>query len=290
MSELVAVPDPSSGSMLDGMRAVRAVLAPDLNDAELMLFAMVAQRSGLDPFAKQIYAIKRKGRLGFQVGIDGLRSIAARTGEYDGQDAPVFGPDCSCKTLLYKHPEVCTVNVYRKGISRPFPGQAYWHEYLPGEGQDFQWRKMPHVMLAKVAEALALRKGFPWDPSTNTGIGGDIYTEDEMAQAGPPPPSSLSDRVAARAGGISVAEFRESTKGIEADEIVRVAHDLFPDARKFSDLSAVERVSLRDRLLEDAVAPVIGERSDDVAGDGEAGTPSMRRTDEGEGEDPLPEA
>ena len=64
-----------SPGMLDGLRAVRSVLAPDLTDDELILFAMVAQRSGLDPFAKQLYAIKRKGRLGFQTGIDGLRSI-----------------------------------------------------------------------------------------------------------------------------------------------------------------------------------------------------------------------
>ena len=46
---------------------------------------MVAVRSGLDPFARQIFAVKRNsGRGGqkmtIQTGIDGYRSIASRTG------------------------------------------------------------------------------------------------------------------------------------------------------------------------------------------------------------------
>src|SRR5690349_24988725 len=89
------------------LSVVRNVLAPALNDAELSLFAMVAQRSGLDPFARQIYAVKRSGRVTFQTGIDGYRSTAERTREYGGSDEPEYGP------MTSGHPEWARVTVYR---------------------------------------------------------------------------------------------------------------------------------------------------------------------------------
>lgn len=189
---LQASPDAhlTTGQILAGLNTVRSVLAPDLNDEELRLFAMVANRSGLDPFAKQIFAVKRtsKGsaRVTFQTGIDGYRSIAARTGLYDGQDEPEYGPILD---QPYPHPESATVRVYRKGVGRAIAATAYWAEYVPTD--DFMWKKMPRVMIAKVAEALALRKAFPYDPENRQGIGADIYTADEMAQAERPAPEPV---------------------------------------------------------------------------------------------------
>ena len=197
---LQASPDAhlTTGQILSGLNTVRGVLAPDLSDEELRLFAMVASRSGLDPFARQVFAIKRKGRVTFQTGIDGYRSIAARTGMFDGQDEPEFGP------MVGGHPEYATVRVYRKGVGRAIAATAYWDEYVPASGQDHMWLKMPRVMLAKVAEALALRKAFPYDPDNRQGIGADIYTTDEMAQAAPPstprpPAASLAEVAHAKA-------------------------------------------------------------------------------------------
>ena len=201
----------STRQILDGLNTVRAVLAPTLSDDELRLFAMVANRSGLDPFAKQIYAVKRgkgdRAKVTFQTGIDGYRSIAARTGLYDGQDEPEYGPVCGCADARPAgHPEYATVRVYRKGVTRAIAATAYWHEYKPDPGeyqnQDSMWVKMPRVMIAKVAEALALRKAFPYDPENRQGIGADIYTSDEMAQADRPAPAprpSLADVARSRA-------------------------------------------------------------------------------------------
>ena len=209
----------TSGDMLRGLTTVKSVLAPDLTADELKLFAMVATRSGLDPFAKQIYAVKRKGRVTFQTGIDGYRSIAARTGMYDGQDEPEYGPPCACGDKRPDgHPEYATVRVYRKGVGRAIAATAYWHEYKPAMGdrehpQDSMWVRMPHVMIAKVAEALALRKAFPYDPERREGIGADLYTADEMAQADRPERPTTRERVAAVR-----AQYETTTDESEAPE------------------------------------------------------------------------
>lgn len=273
--------------MLSQLSAVRSVLAPDLNDAELQLFAMVSARSGLDPFAKQIYAIKRQTRQGprltFQTGIDGLRSIAARTNEYDGQDSPEFGPDCGCGATP-KHPEWCEIRVYRKGVSRAIPAKAYWHEYLPD--QDFQWRKMPHVMLAKVAEALALRKAFPWDPTSGSGIDGDIYTSEEMDQADRQErqgqeQASTAEEMAARAERLVMAALAEYPI-----ERKRAAAKVLGLRGKVSDLTPEQRGILLSALMaEDEAAEdgVVEGESREVGsgstGEPETGTPPVLATD-----------
>jgi phage recombination protein Bet len=202
----------TSSQILSGLNTVRDVLAPDLSPDELKLFAMVAARSGLDPFAKQIYAVKRKGRVTFQTGIDGYRSIAARTGLYDGQDEPEFGPVCECGDKRPDgHPEYAVVRVYRKGVGRAIAGRADWHEFKPEAGErgtgDVMWTRMPRVMLSKVAEALALRKAFPYDPERRQGIGADLYTADEMAQADrpervPEPRQTAAERLSQRRAAI----------------------------------------------------------------------------------------
>lgn len=269
--------------VLAQLNAVRGVLAPDLNDAELQLFAMVATRSGLDPFAKQIYAIKRQSRQGprltFQTGIDGLRSIAARTGEYDGQDSPEFGPDCTCG-VTPKHPEWCEVRAYRKGVSRPIPAKAYWHEYLPD--QAFQWHKMPHVMLAKVAEALALRKAFPWDPTSGSGIGGDIYTSEEMEQAErqQEDPATTAQRVRENAVRVGLSEYPvERIKAVaKALGLSGKIGDL-PIESKQAMLSALmaEDEAAEDGVVEGEAREVESESTDEV----ETGTPPGAATDPG---------
>jgi phage recombination protein Bet len=222
----VAVLSPTE--ILQGLQTVQSVLAPDLTGDELRLFAMVANRSGLDPFAKQIYAVKRKGRVTFQTGIDGYRSIAARTGMYDGQDEPKYGPSCPCGDgRPQDHPEFATVRVYRKGVTRAIAATAYWHEYKPEPGEygkgDVMWTRMPRVMIAKVAEALALRKAFPYDPERRDGIGADVYTADEMAQADRaeavtrPTQPSLAERAAQKAA-IVIDPAPQEAESEPADE------------------------------------------------------------------------
>jgi phage recombination protein Bet len=137
-------------------------------DNDLALFGLVCQRMGLDPFSKQIYAIERKGKWTFQVGIDGLRSIAERTGQYAGSDEPLFDEGITqyeCEQQGRKLPSVCKVTIYKiiQGVRCPFVGIARYAEFVQtfnGNPSD-TWAKMPYTMLAKCAESQALRKAFP---------------------------------------------------------------------------------------------------------------------------------
>lgn len=158
---------------------IKQTIARGASDQDLALFLAQCERTGLDPFSRQIYWISRGGRGSTQVSIDGFRVIAERSNEMDGQDVAWCDIDGVWRDvwLENKAPAAARVLVYRKGCSKPFPGIAKWAEYAQSSPM---WTKMPANQLAKCAEALALRKAFPHQLS-------GLYTPDEMEQAGPPP-------------------------------------------------------------------------------------------------------
>ena len=158
-------------------------IAPGCSSDELKLFAYACQRTGLDPFSKQIYAIRRRQKqsdgnyayvMTIQAGIDGLRSIAERTGQLDGSETFWCGEDGQWQDVWLgaKPPAAAKVIIYRKGCAHPFSGVARFADYNAGQGL---WSKMGATMIAKCAEALALRKAFPANLS-------GVYTTDEMEQ------------------------------------------------------------------------------------------------------------
>jgi len=252
------------------LETVRGVIAPDLSDHELQLFALVAQRSGLDPFAKQIYAVKRQGKVTFQTGIDGYRSTAAKTTEYDGSDEPEYGDIIATP---FPHPEWARVTVYRQrpdGTRRPQSATAWWNEFYPGESQGHMWKKMPRNQLAKCAEALALRKAFPY-------VLADIYTDAEMDQAGSPEAGALvaaaaqptaRERIAARRQVIEHEPRFEikaapvmpltydnlvtliSEAEVDVDLAEAAFHRLYPDAPNTKALTDLERGALWKEITE----------------------------------------
>jgi phage recombination protein Bet len=153
---------------------IATTIAPGCSSDELRLFAYACQRTGLDPFSKQIYAIKRGGKMTIQAGIDGLRAIAERTGELDGSHTEWCGDDGQWTDVWIsaKPPAAAKTTIWRKGSSHPFTGVARFADYNAGQGL---WSKMPAAMIAKCSEALALRKAFPANLS-------GVYSTDEMEQ------------------------------------------------------------------------------------------------------------
>jgi phage recombination protein Bet len=185
---------------------VRRTVAKDCNDDEFNLFVEAARRIGLDPFRKQIYALVHnknkpdKRQLTIITGIDGFRSVAARNGDYrPDSDEPYIEYDDARKDPatnplgIVKAVVKCWKRDDRSGEWYAVAGTAYWDEFAPVEeewGSDGEggrrptgrkklrgnWPNMARVMIAKCAEAQALRKGWPEDLS-------GVYAPEEMSRA-----------------------------------------------------------------------------------------------------------
>jgi phage recombination protein Bet len=157
------------------MALVARTVAKGCTQDELQLFVAICSKTGLDPFSRQIYAIKRGGVMTTQVSIDGARLIAQRSGQYAGQVGAWWcgenGVWVDC-WLSKTPPMAAKVGVRRSTFVEPLFAVAIWSEYAQSGNM---WAKYPSVMLAKCAESLALRKSFPAELS-------GLYTTDEMPQ------------------------------------------------------------------------------------------------------------
>ena len=172
----------------DQVSLLKSQIAKGTTDDELKLFIQVCNRTGLDPFARQIYAVVRKDKnsdsgkkMSIQTSIDGFRLIAQRSKEYAGQVGPYWcGEDGVWKDvwLLKEPPKAAKVGIWRKGFGEPIWGVALWSEFCQvayGE-VTAMWKNLGTVMIAKCAESQGLRRAFPQELS-------GIYSEEEMAQA-----------------------------------------------------------------------------------------------------------
>ena len=217
---------------------IATTIAPGCSSDELRLFAYACQRTGLDPFSKQIYAIKRGGKMTIQAGIDGLRAIAERTGELDGSHTEWCGDDGQWADVWIsaKPPAAAKTTIWRKGSSHPFTGVARFADYNAGQGL---WSKMPAAMIAKCSEALALRKAFPANLS-------GVYSTDEMEQQAIEPvtvaavPAPAGDAKLFAAGKAAIAKAKTM------DDLAKVTTRM--EARK-GDLSDEQNEHLMQLAL-----------------------------------------
>ena len=219
MSTALAIQEGQQSWDQQQLAALRQLGLTDAGAGDLALFLHYSQKTGLDPFSRQIYMIGRwdsrsgGNRYTIQSSIDGLRVVAQRSGEYAGQTAPQWcGEDGVWKDVWLSDqlPSASRIGVYRQGFAEALYAVATLKSYMP-TGKDGKpqglWSKMADVMLAKVAEALALRKAFPNDLS-------GIYTSEEMDQADARPVAPAT--VAIQAQAEPTAESQPDTDALFA--------------------------------------------------------------------------
>lgn len=199
-------------------------------DDELTLFLHICKNTGLDPFMKQIYAIKRGSAMTYQTSIDGLRLVADRSGNYS--------PGRESSYMYNDKGEMVSATSYVKkrtsdGTWHEVSSCVFMKEYKPTYESKF-WTTMPHVMLAKCAEANVLRKAFPAELC-------GLYTGDEMAQS--------ENEVVEIVETLSESQVQEITLLIGEDDFLRVRILKGYSVNSLNQIAASEFEPMKKRII-----------------------------------------
>jgi phage recombination protein Bet len=175
----------------DQIELITRTVAKGASPDELSMFLAVCKRTGLDPFARQIYCIQRQEydnetggyikKMTTQISIDGERLIAERSNKYAGQLGPYWcGKDGEWKEVWLEDgpPFAAKVGVVRSDFQQPLWAVARYDAYASKKrdgSPTMMWATKADIMLAKCAESLALRKAFPQELS-------GLYTIEEYPE------------------------------------------------------------------------------------------------------------
>lgn len=149
---------------------IKKMFGNELTEPEFGLFLKMGQALDLNPFMREIYAVKYAKGTPAQifVGRDGYRKVAQRHPQYDTHlvEAVYSNDKFSVDNGFVKHEYSFSDRgnlvgayalVYRHGASRPVYNFVKFTEYV---GNGPIWKTKPETMIKKVAEAQALRMAF----------------------------------------------------------------------------------------------------------------------------------
>jgi len=241
---------------------IKRTVAHDTNEDEFNLFIEYARSKQLDPFSKQIIAVvyskddPKKRKMTIIVTQDGQRVLASRCRDYrPAESEPEFTYDPAQKGPT--NPlgiEKVTVTLWKQDSNsawHPVKGWAYWTEYAPIKEEwvfdqetqkrkpsgkmtldsSGQWAKMPRVMLAKCANMVALRAGWP---ETFSGL----YAEEELDQA--------------KAQDLTASEMVEMEREQRRMKTIAMSDDEFPFVNHEGTLSFLPAGRYGDHILMNA--------------------------------------
>lgn len=301
MNNAVALQDNKQvGFSPEETQLIKDTICKGASDTELKLFLHQCKATGLNPLARQIYAVKRwdsqlkRESMTTQVSIDGFRLIAERSGKYAGQTEPQWcGDDGVWKDvwLASTPPVAARIGILRHDFKEPCWGVARFAAYVQKNREGHptaMWAKMGDVMVAKCAEALGLRKAFPQELS-------GLYTADEMAQADTPSdlkPYNVDESKPAsifKTNALRVQYQRNVESSIDAAATVDQLNEIITlEKAKFEQLRASG--DERDQMVVDSIsnrykASLVKLKSphDDETGELESDEAEMERRIEEEG-------
>lgn len=248
---------------------------PDAPAGVIEAFLIQSRRTGLDPAARQIYAVEMGGKWNVLISIDGFRLIADRTGKYRGKQPTMWcGEDGVWKDvwLSSEPPAAAKVTILRSDFDEPVVAVATYAGYCPRDKKSGelkpsgQWQFNASNQLAKCAEMLALRQAYPNELS-------GLYGTEEMDQAAPAPverPAPVQEPVAASRDWFADGEAVATVEGLrdlyrEAAAVgalnvtrdgVTVAAFLTARADELNNPEPVEDVVDAEVVEDDAAEPV----------------------------------
>lgn len=263
-SELAIAPEQTGFTDVQ-KAALQHIGCASMHPADLQVFFHQAQRTGLDPFARQIYMVEYGGKPTIQTGIDGFRLVANRAARRERVKYSKGAPEWADETGTWhsvwsraKHngqqPTAARVTVVKDG--EQFTAVLMFEEFVARRrdgNPNMMWSTKGAHMLSKCAEAVALRMAFPNDLA-------GLYTDDEMAAA--VREHTVSSRVVS-----APADLSDFEPAIEMDTKVAILA-LFdakgiPEAEQGSGVVTVVGRSVRglDDLTEDEGQAVIARLS-----------------------------
>ena len=253
-----------AGFSPDQIEIIKSQVAPDgTTRDELALFLQYCQRTGLDPFARQIYLSERRSqdRNGNwittrkpETTIDGFRLLAERSGQYAGQLGPQWCDDDGVWRDVWTKrdvpPAAARVGVLRHDFTEPLWAVALYDEYVQVKrdgNPNSMWTKMPANQLAKCAESLALRRAFPRELS-------GLYTREEMPDPKTEGKEAQADYLASK--GLEPYVAPKHLPPATKPELIReLSDELDKPSTKTIEMRSAAQIAEAEAILKDVKKP-----------------------------------
>ena len=255
-------PAQSAATDADLVQVLESSFYPGASPESIGLVLGYCRAAGLDPMQRPVHIVpmwdSKAGRMRDVImpGIGLYRTGAARTGEYAGIGDPEFGPDVTeaMGGVEITYPQWCRVTVKRalkSGAVVEFSAREFWRECYAAKGgkersstPNAMWGRRPYGMLAKCAEAQALRKAFPElgsAPTAEEMIGQAVELEADAQPIAPAAPPALPQlpTYSAEAFAGNLAKWRDL---VEAGR--KSAGDILAAISSKYDLNAEQREAI----------------------------------------------